>query len=238
MNHLSMAYSRNMLILCALAIIIVLFQAVIFFILGLRRAKELGIKDEEVKETITSSAVFSILPSLPIIVSYLVLVPALGRYFPWLRLSVVGSPVYETMVANMAAEAYGLPSIMTPEIPINVFLGILFLVSIAILGGNVFNIFFLKSYDKKVENLKNKNAAVVPIITTGMFLAVYGIQSAPFFTNVKNIPGIVALFSAGAAALLLGKITEKYKKIKEFTFPASMIIGMFAACLISAVLRG
>ncbi len=34
MNHLSMANSRNMLILCALAIIIVLFQAVIFFILG------------------------------------------------------------------------------------------------------------------------------------------------------------------------------------------------------------
>ncbi len=118
------------------------FSSSNIFYIRLRRAKELGIKDEEVKETITSSAVFSILPSLPIIVSYLVLVPALGRYFPWLRLSVVGSPVYETMVANMAAEAYGLPSIMTPEIPINVFLGILFLVSIAILGGNVFNIFF------------------------------------------------------------------------------------------------
>lgn len=237
MNHLTIANSSAMLILCAIAIIIVVLQAVLFFILGLKRAKELGIKDEEVKETIRSSAIFSILPSLPIIVSYLVLIPALGRFFPWLRLSVVGSPVYETMVANMAAEAYGF-EIMDKNIPLDVFLGILFLVSIAILGGNIFNIFFLKSYDKRVESLKNKNSAVVPIITTGMFLAVYGIQSAPFFTNIKNVPGIVALFSAGIAALLLGKVAEKFKGIKEFVFPASMVIGMFAACIASAVLRG
>ena len=131
MNHLTIANSSAMLILCAIAIIIVVLQAVLFFILGLKRAKELGIKDEEVKETIRSSAVFSILPSLPIIVSYLVLIPALGRFFPWLRLSVVGSPVYETMVANMAAEAYGF-EIMDKNIPLDVFLGILFLVSIAI----------------------------------------------------------------------------------------------------------
>lgn len=238
MNHLSVANSSPMMILCTVAILIVIMQAVLFFVLGLKRAKELGITDEEVKETIRSSAVFSVFPSLPIIVSYLVLVPALGRYFPWLRLSVVGSAVYETMVANMAAEAYGLPSMMAPEIPLNVFLGILFLVSVAILGGNIFNIFFLKTYDKKVESLKNKNAAVVPIITTGMFLAVYGIQSAPFFTNIQNKPGIAALFVAGGAALLLEKVAEKFKPIKEFIFPASMIIGMFAACLVSAALRG
>ena len=71
-----------------------------------------------------------------------------------------------------------------------------------------------------------------------MFLAVYGIQSAPFFTNIKNLPGIVALFSAGIAALLLGKIAEKFKGIKEFVFPVSMVIGMFAACIASVMLRG
>ena len=32
------------------------------------------------------------------------LVPLLGRYFPWLRLSVVGSATYETMVANVGAD--------------------------------------------------------------------------------------------------------------------------------------
>lgn len=238
MNHIQIANGSFMLMFCITAILIVIVQAVFFLILAVKRAKELEIKDEDVRKTITSSAVFSVLPSLPITVSYLVLVPALGRYFPWLRLSVVGSPVYETMVANMAAEAYGFPPIMAEHIPLDVFFGILFLVSIAILGGPVFNMLFLKFYDKKVEVLKNKNAALIPVITTGMFLAVYGIQSAPYFTNIKNIPGIAAILTAGITSLFLEKITANRKNLREFAFPVSMIIGMFAACVVSAVLRG
>ena len=95
-------------------------------IVAFRRGKELNMTTTEMKEAARSSAIFSIIPSLPIIVSYLLLVPALGRYFPWLRLSVVGSAAYETMVANMAAEALGLESITVPNIPADIFIFILF----------------------------------------------------------------------------------------------------------------
>lgn len=152
---------------------------VIFMAAAFKRGKELNMTKEEMKEAARSSAIFSIIPSLPIIVSYLLLVPALGRYFPWLRLSVVGSAVYETMVANMAAEAFGLESITAGEIPVDVFVFILFVVTIGILGGNIFNVFFLKSYDKKVESLKSGNAALVPVITTAMFLGMYGTMGSP-----------------------------------------------------------
>lgn len=108
MTHLKLANSPLMAVLCGLTILIVLLQPVIFMAAAFKRGKELNMTKEEMKEAARSSAIFSIIPSLPIIVSYLLLVPALGRYFPWLRLSVVGSAVYETMVANMAAEAFGL----------------------------------------------------------------------------------------------------------------------------------
>ena len=103
MTHLKLANSPLMAVLCGLTILIVLLQPVIFMAAAFKRGKELNMTKEEMKEAARSSAIFSIIPSLPIIVSYLLLVPALGRYFPWLRLSVVGSAVYETMVANMAA---------------------------------------------------------------------------------------------------------------------------------------
>ena len=108
MTHLTLANSSLMAILCGITILIVLIQPVIFLTVAIRRGKELNMTKEEMKEAARSSAVFSIIPSLPIIVSYLILVPALGRYFPWLRLSVVGSAAYETMVANMAAESHFL----------------------------------------------------------------------------------------------------------------------------------
>ena len=114
-----------------------------------KRGKELNMTKEEMKEAARSSAIFSIIPSLPIIVSYLLLVPALGRYFPWLRLSVVGSAVYETMVANMAAEAFGLESITAGEIPVDVFVFILFVVTIGILGGNTVSYTHLDVYKRQ-----------------------------------------------------------------------------------------
>ena len=191
---------------------------------------------EELKEAATSSAVFSIIPSLPIIISYLILVPSLGRYFPWLRLSVVGSASYETMAANMAAEAFGLESISVPDIPVDVFVCIVFVVTVGILGGNIFNVFFLKTYDKKVESLKTKNAKLVPVITTAMFLGLYGTMSAPHITNFTNIPAVTAIAGAGIAALIFDRLARKVKRLKEFAFPLSMIVGMLASCVVNAMI--
>ena len=226
-THLQLANSTTMAILCGITILIVLLQPVIFMIVAFKRGKELNMTDQEMKEAARSSAIFSIIPSLPIIVSYLLLVP----YFPWLRLSVVGSAAYETMVANMAAEALGLESITVPDIPADTFVFILFVVTIGILGGNIFNVFFLKAYDKKVESIKNSNAKLVPIITTAMFLGLYGTMAAPHFTNIANIPAVAAILVAGITSIFVNKFAANHKKLKEFAFPLSMIVGMLGACV-------
>ena len=236
MSHLDLANSSTMAILCGITILIVLLQPVLFIFAAVKRAKELNMPKEELKEAATSSAVFSIIPSLPIIISYLILVPSLGRYFPWLRLSVVGSASYETMAANMAAEAFGLESISVPDIPVDVFVCIVFVVTVGILGGNIFNVFFLKTYDKKVESLKTKNAKLVPVITTAMFLGLYGTMSAPHITNFTNIPAVTAFAGAGIAALIFDRLARKVKRLKEFAFPLSMIVGMLASCVVNAMI--
>ena len=189
----------------------------------------------KIREAARSSAIFSVVPSLPIIVSYLLLVPLLGRFFPWLRLSVVGSAVYETMIANMAAEAFGV-EITAENIPLPVFVSILFIVTIGILGGNIFNVFFLKSYDKKVASLKNTHAELVPFIINAMFLGMYGTFAAPHLTNFSSLPGVAAILVAGAAAIAIGKAASRNRALKEFAFPVSMIIGMLASCIVAAML--
>lgn len=236
MSHLEAANSSVMAVLCGITILIVLLQPILFLAAAVKRGKELNMTKEEMKNAAVSSAVFSIIPSLPIIISYLILVPSLGRYFPWLRLSVVGSASYETMVANMAAEAFGLESITVENIPLDVFVSIVFVVTIGILGGNIFNVFFLKTYDKKVEKIKGENAALVPMITTAMFLGLYGTMAAPHLTNFSSIPALSAILVAGIAALLLGKLSTKVKRLKEFSFALSMVIGMLAPCVVNAML--
>lgn len=235
-EHLIVANSTVMALLCGFTILVVLIQPILFVLSARKRANELNMNTQELKVAAKSSAIFSIIPSLPILISYLLLVPFLGRFFPWLRLSVVGSAAYETMVANMAAEAFGLESISAANIPTNVFIAIVFVVTIGILGGNIFNIFFLKLYDKKVSSLKSKNGAIVPVITTAMFLGMYCTMAAPHITNVQNSPGMSAFFIAGACSLLVSKLASAMPKLKEFAFPLSMVGGMLGACLVNMML--
>lgn len=236
MTHMDLANSTTMAILCGATILIVLLQPILFARLAVKRGKELGMTAAEMKETARSSAIFSVVPSLPIIISYLMLVPVLGRYFPWLRLSVVGSVIYEAMVADMAAQAFGLESMTVDSMPLETYIAILFVVSIGILGGNFFNVLFLKTYDKGVQKIKTASGALVPIITGGMFLGVYGTLAAPYLSNISNIPALSAIIGSGVVALLLGKITKTHPRLKEFAFPLSMLAGMFICCIVSAVI--
>ena len=233
-THLQLANSTTMAILCGITILIVLLQPVIFMIVAFKRGKELNMTDQEMKEAARSSAIFSIIPSLPIIVSYLLLDAKAdaeaGASSGYRVLAVTACP---TGIAHtyMAAEALGLESITVPDIPADTFVFILFVVTIGILGGNIFNVFFLKAYDKKVESIKNSNAKLVPIITTAMFLGLYGTMAAPHFTNIANIPAVAAILVAGITSIFVNKFAANHKKLKEFAFPLSMIVGMLGACV-------
>ena len=74
MTHLEMANSTGMAVLCAITILIVLLQPALFMYVAFKRGKALNMSQEEMKKAARSSAVFSIIPSLPIIVSYLLYV--------------------------------------------------------------------------------------------------------------------------------------------------------------------
>ena len=65
MTHLKLANSPLMAVLCGLTITIVLLQPVIFMVAAFKRGKELNMTKEEMKEAARSSAIFSIIPSLP-----------------------------------------------------------------------------------------------------------------------------------------------------------------------------
>lgn len=233
MEFLKVANGIPMLVVCSFIILLVLLQPVIMSIVARKRGLELGLTDDEIKKVVKSSALFSIIPSVPAVVSYLVLIPVLGKYIPWMRLSVVGSAAYETMVAQMAANAFGYETLADTDFPVNVFLTIFFIMNIGIIGGNVFNIFFLKSYDKGVKKLMQKNAALVPIVTGAIFVTLYGVFSAATVTNFQNPVGLFTFLGAGGGALAVNYLAKTYPKLKEHAFSISLIAGMVFACIVS-----
>lgn len=68
---------------------------------------DLGITKKELSNVIRSSLIFSIVPSLSIVVGLFVLIAVLGSVWAWWRLSVIGSLSYETMISSSIAQVLG-----------------------------------------------------------------------------------------------------------------------------------
>ena len=224
-----------MMILCLLAMLIVVIQPIIMLRIAWKHAKEAGIQTQDMKSCVNSSILFSIVPTLPVLINYLVLMPAFGKYFAWLRLSVMGNAAYETAVADMAATGLGFESIYADNIDLATFNTMMFVVTLAIMGGAIFTMVFTKFYEKKVRTAATKigGGKMIGLITTAMFVGMYSTLAAPHVTNTEKPLGIVAFIVAAVVTLVCTRISKKVKALKQFTFTLSILAGMASASIIS-----
>jgi hypothetical protein len=226
-------------LVCGVIIIYVTIQALLFIRLAWRRGGELGLEERTMRQAMTNSAVFSIIPSLPIVIMLMVLTQTFGRYFPWLRLSVIGSAAYENMAADITAKSYGLTGLKDPAFSPEIYVAAFWVMSVGIIWGIVFNIFFLGTLDKKAKNLQEKGGGFIQYASTALFMGMLAVMSAPYITNTRNKTGILSFCAAAAAALIMEKIARKrdIRVLREFSFPISLLIGMSAAVLTTPLFR-
>lgn len=229
MNYLEIANGPILFLLCALTIGVVAIQAIIFILVAWRRGQEIGLSKQVMRRTMTNSALFSVVPSLPIIVMMLALSQALGRYFPWLRLSVVGSAAYEGMAADLAAQSMGLQGFTDPNMSTPIFVVVTFVMTIGIVWGIIFNIFFMNRLDQFSKSQKQKVAGgFVALISSALFVALLVTLSVPHVANVQNIEGIIAFVSSGVVVMILNKVAAvtKWRLLSDFSLPVALIAGM------------
>lgn len=233
MEYLHAANSPLMFFLCLLVICIVFTQSLLFIRLAWKRGVEMGIEKSLMKKAMTNSAIFSVIPSIPIIIMLMVLSIPLGRYFPWLRLSVVGSATYESMAADAAAKSFGLAGMSDPGFNMPIFATSLWVMTVGIVWGIVFNIFFMRSLDRFSKKAKAANNTFVPVFSAALFMGMLSLISMPYAANVANPTGIVSFVVAASAALLCNRVSAalKVRAISEFSLPISLLIGMAAAII-------
>ena len=227
-----------MFVMCAAAMLIVILQPLVFFKMSWKRARDLGILPENLKGVVKSSALFSIVPTLPLLINYLVLMPAFGKFFAWLRLSVMGNAAYETTVADMVASSLGFENIYAKGIDVATFVLMCFAVTIAIQGGALFTMCFTKFYEKKVRQATSTvgGGKMVGIVTTAMFVGMYSTIAARHLTNMARPLNLVAFLVSAAVTMACTAIGKKAKWLKQFTFSLSIVAGMLSASVITLFL--
>lgn len=245
-EYLSQVNAGPLYLIVALVLTYITVMCLVFLVKSYRAGIKIGMDKKVLKKTILSSATFTLLPSISILLGVVALSGTLGVPFSWLRLSVIGALQYELNVAEIAAQSIGLSGLRLDEMSIGAFVTIALVMTIGILGGIFCCIFFLKMFLKKIQKAPKKEEATEKKkpgfgahATTAMFIGLCGTFVGSYVGKAipregsDVMPLLVALMAAAAMAVFEFFIQKKGKAVLEnFSLAASMLIAMAGAVLI------
>lgn len=229
------ANSTLLYVLVAAGICVVLVICAIFFIRGRKRALELGVSKEAFNSAMRGSVIFSIVPSIAVIIGLFSLAPLLGTPWPWFRLSVVGSLSYELMAADLAATGVGYESLadFSASQDPSAFGCIMFVMSISIMFGMVCNLFITKKICQTSNSFTSKGGAFGALAISCFTLAMM-CTFLPAQMVTGTVPLLTAVFSA-VLTIVLSKLAaaKQIKWLPDFIMSFALIGGMVFAVVIS-----
>ena len=223
----------------------------VFLIKSYRAGIAIGMDPKVLKKTITSSATFTLLPSVSILLGVIALSGTLGVPFSWLRLSVIGALQYELNVAEIAAQSTGIGGLQVHLLNQEAFSTIALVMTIGILGGIFCCIFFLKGYLQKLQSKPKSEPAegeeakpgFGAHATTAMFVGLCAAYIGSYVGKAipregsDIMPLIVAIVAAIAMAGFEYLVQKKGKEqLESFSLAGAMLIAMAAAVVLSPML--
>ena len=242
-DYLSNVNSGVFYLIVAAVLAFITVMCVVFLVRSYRTGIKIGMDKKVLRKAIVSSATFTLLPSISILLGVIALSGNLGIPFSLLRLSVIGSLQYELQVAGIAADGLGI-KLDVSQLNMDSFVTIALVMTLGILGGVFLCIFALKKYLSKVRKAPKKDAenqkGFGAFATTVMFIGLCGAYIGTYVglaiprEGWDILPILVALIAAGAMAIFEYLIQKKNKKVLEnFSLAASMLIAMAGTVLIS-----
>lgn len=234
-------------------IIFVCVQALFFMKKAWARGKELGITTDTLKNTVTSSAMFSIAPAIGIAVTVITLSVALGYVLPWIRLTVIGAIQYEVTAAeaalNSAGIVGGISSTVTDK---KIFTAIAWVMTL----GSIFPLFLipivLKKIQKGVSDVAQKNSKWMDVMTAAAFIGLIAafigrgiagegspdpdpITGEMIIGDGAGVLSITAIISSISFMFIFTTLNKKLKKnwIDALSMPISMVLAMIVVLLVN-----
>ncbi|QWB99379.1 DUF5058 family protein [Mycoplasmatota bacterium] len=216
-----------------------------------QRAEEINMPTSTLKKTMITSISFSILPSIGIFIGVITMAGLLGIPLPWVRLSVLGALHYELLAVKIAAEGVSVTTLTVQN-----FVTISFVMTIAIIWGALFALFFFKKYQKAVvdkvdaSNKKSFANLIFQSVFIGLVSAFFGdafskifsfetevIQDGAYTGQLVNhptfVPVIVFLFSLFMMGFFDYLIKKKnIKWLENFQLSLSMVLAMGLAVVL------
>ena len=202
----------------------------IFCVITLRKAYrhglEIGLTKDKLKTAITSSAIYSIVPSISIVIGLFSLAAVLGVPWSWFRLSVVGSVTYELMAADMVATGAGYESIAALNAA-----GDASIVGTVMFGGIVGVLIFGKKVQTSLQKAKNTHGALGALLTGVLSLAI--IEAFLPIQIMKGPVYLAVVVTSCVIVVIHMAVIKKFKILwlRNFVMADTLLLGMASSLL-------
>ena len=242
---LSLLNGPLMYAVVALAIGGVVAMCVFFLVKSWRAGVKIGMDKAVLKRVVMSSATFTVLPAVSILLGVITLSGSMGIPLPWLRLSVIGNLQYEVNVADIAARSAGLSGLSIAEMTSTSFVTMALVMTCGIMGGALLCVFTLKSYTGKLSRRKpvepgQQRKSFGDWAMVAMFVGMCATYIGSYVGKAAQadfLPLITALIAAAAMAVC--EVLERrynWKGLENFDLALCMLIAMAGAVIINPLL--
>ncbi len=231
MNAMEIANSIPMWIACGVPVLLVLVQALVFARNAYRAGKKVGLTDAQMKGAIRSSATTSIGPSFVILSGMLSLLISIGAPMAWMRLSLIGSVMFESIAAGFGTSAVGVQLGADELTPLALDMAVWTMV-LGSIGWIIFATFSADRMDKVQHRISGGDPAKLMAISTAAIIGAFSSMSASHLIKLNKY-SIACVLGAVFMAICM-KLSEKpaFAKLKEW----NLTIAIFAAMIVTALI--
>ena len=234
MNYTEICNQPWIFLFAGIIIALILGQNFVMMRKAWRHAKnDLGYTDSQIKKAMFNGISISIVPTIPVIVVMLALIPMLGTPLPWLRLSVIGSATIESIAATLGIESVG-EVLQVGGYTIAGWIAACWVMNLGNSSSLVWSTIAIKPICSLYGAAEKFDIKLVLAIGAGCLCGIMGYSVVSMGLSAMSTKGIVYLpsFALGTAMTLLAKKNPKFKWMNEWLMAICMIFGMILAMII------
>ena len=228
MTFNDIANSTLMYICVIIGIAYVLGFAILYFVRSWRRGLAIGLSKDMLMDVVKSSATFTIVPSLAIVIGLFSLVAMLGVPWPWFRLSVIGSFAYEIMASDAVLKSTGVDLATAGA---DTFVLIMYVMSICILGGIITAILIAKKLQFGTLKVKEKDKRWGSLSNSLFMLSIMSVLLVPMI--LAGGVSLLTWLTSLVVTIVLGILSEKLSIhwLNNFILAFSLLVAMASSVI-------
>lgn len=231
MNTVEML-NGTMWVFAVILIVIVVVQSLAYLRMALKfNSRYKVLSKDEVNQAIRTGSVAAVGPAFSSMTIAISLMAMIGSGVAFMRCGIIGAPMTELLIANMASQTVGV-EFNTPEFTPSVFALCLFAMTVMSAPYILNTIISLKPLDKVVDKgqsteTEKKKRSFLPYMSTGAIMGMLGNMLPDYLTTGAAVTAfVVALAVNFGVTQAVRKINNKI--LESFAMAISMVVAMAA----------